>query len=83
MLTLQEGVIASPAAGDVGAVFGIGFPPFLGGPFRYLHELGLPLALTTLDTLREQHGARFEAAPLLRSMNDAGETFFEAIGFQA
>lgn len=76
-LTLQEGVIASPAAGDVGAVLGIGFPPFLGGPFRYLDELGLPLALTTLDTLREQQGARFEAAPLLRSMDAAGETFFQ------
>jgi 3-hydroxyacyl-CoA dehydrogenase/enoyl-CoA hydratase/3-hydroxybutyryl-CoA epimerase len=83
VLTLQEGVIDRPAAGDVGAVFGIGFPPFLGGPFRYLDELGLPLALTTLDTLREQHGQRFEAASLLRSMNEAGETFFEAISFQA
>jgi 3-hydroxyacyl-CoA dehydrogenase/enoyl-CoA hydratase/3-hydroxybutyryl-CoA epimerase len=76
--TLQEGVIASPAAGDVGAVFGIGFPPFLGGPFWFLDEQGLPLALTTLDALREQHGERFEAAALLRSMNEAGERFFGA-----
>jgi 3-hydroxyacyl-CoA dehydrogenase/enoyl-CoA hydratase/3-hydroxybutyryl-CoA epimerase len=74
--TLQEGVITSPAAGDVGAVFGIGFPPFLGGPFWFLDEQGLPLALSTLDALREQHGERFETAALLRSMIEAGERFF-------
>lgn len=64
--TLQEGVIESPKDGDVGAVFGIGFPPFLGGPFFYLDTRGAQTVLEELNHLVEKHGPRFEASELLK-----------------
>jgi 3-hydroxyacyl-CoA dehydrogenase/enoyl-CoA hydratase/3-hydroxybutyryl-CoA epimerase len=41
---LAEGIIRSTRDGDVGAVFGIGFPAWRGGPFRYLAATGTALA---------------------------------------
>ncbi|MCL1140739.1 fatty acid oxidation complex subunit alpha FadB [Shewanella pneumatophori] len=38
---LEEGIIASPAEADMGLVYGLGFPPFRGGVFRYLDTMGV------------------------------------------
>jgi 3-hydroxyacyl-CoA dehydrogenase/enoyl-CoA hydratase/3-hydroxybutyryl-CoA epimerase len=75
---LEDGIIRSPRDGDIGAVFGIGFPPFLGGPFRYLDTLGAAAVLRQLDELNAQFPGRFEAAPLLRSMATSGARFHSA-----
>ncbi|WP_313048952.1 fatty acid oxidation complex subunit alpha FadB [Atlantibacter subterraneus] len=37
---LEEGIIASPAEADMALVYGLGFPPFHGGAFRWLDTLG-------------------------------------------
>ncbi|MEY4922405.1 MAG: fatty oxidation complex, alpha subunit FadB, partial [Pseudomonadota bacterium] len=37
---MEEGIIASPAEGDMALVYGLGFPPFHGGIFRYLDTIG-------------------------------------------
>ncbi len=62
---LEEKVLRSPRDGDVGAVFGLGFPPFRGGPFRYVDTMGARYVVDRLGALRERHGARFEPAPIL------------------
>lgn len=62
---LGEGILRSPRDGDVGAVFGLGFPPFLGGPFRWADALGARALLGRLQALRARLGERFEPAPLL------------------
>ncbi len=65
---LQENILQSPEDGDVGAVFGLGFPPFLGGPFRYLDKIGAKHMLSELEALRNKFGERFAPAPLLMDM---------------
>lgn len=72
---LEEGILNSPIDGDVGAVFGLGFPPFHGGPFRYIDRTGLGAVAGRLETLRDVHGIRFEPAPLLSEMARNRERF--------
>jgi 3-hydroxyacyl-CoA dehydrogenase/enoyl-CoA hydratase/3-hydroxybutyryl-CoA epimerase len=59
---LDEGVLRSPADGDLGAVLGLGFPPFTGGPFHYADALGLPILSARLRELADSHGRRYEPA---------------------
>jgi len=56
---LDEQVIRCARDGDIGAVFGIGFPPFLGGPFHYIDKLGAADVVNRLTRLKQQHGERF------------------------
>ncbi|MFE0585188.1 fatty acid oxidation complex subunit alpha FadJ [Pantoea vagans] len=56
---LDEQVIRYARDGDIGAVFGIGFPPFLGGPFHYMDKLGAAEVVNRLTRLTQQHGERF------------------------
>jgi 3-hydroxyacyl-CoA dehydrogenase/enoyl-CoA hydratase/3-hydroxybutyryl-CoA epimerase len=72
---LQHGIVRSARDGDIGAIFGIGFPPFLGGPFRHLDTIGLPVALAQLEALNLRFPGRFEPAALLREMANAGRRF--------
>ncbi len=74
--TFEEGILRSARDGDVGAVFGLGFPPFLGGPFHYVDLLGAATVVSELEALEARLGARFKPAPLLRSMARDARTFF-------
>jgi len=73
---LEEGIIRSPRDGDVGGVFGIGFPPFRGGPFRYMDTMGIELFLQQLDDLNVRFPGRFEAASILLQMARSNARFY-------
>ena len=73
---LEDGVLMSPADGDVGAVFGLGFPPFLGGPFKYCDHVGARSVVGQLELLAAKYGPRFEPAPTLRKYAETNQRFF-------
>lgn len=75
--TLDEEVVSSARDGDIGAVFGIGFPPFLGGPFHYMDQLGIGEVVNSLEQLMQRHGPRFAPCERLKKMADAQETFYK------
>jgi len=77
---LEEGIVRSPRDGDVGAVFGIGFPPFRGGPFRYIDALGVGRVVDELEELNTRFLGRFFPAELLVRMARKGERFHPESG---
>ena len=77
---LDDGVLRSPRDGDIGAVFGIGFPPFLGGPFRYVDSLGAALIVERLEALNGRFPGRFTAAEVLLDHASARRRFYPAHG---
>ena len=58
-------LLKTPQDGDLGAIFGIGFRPFTGGPFRYLDQVGSDYVVTELERLKKLHGDRFSPCDLL------------------
>jgi 3-hydroxyacyl-CoA dehydrogenase/enoyl-CoA hydratase/3-hydroxybutyryl-CoA epimerase len=72
---LSEGVIRSARDGDVGAVYGFGFPPFRGGPFRYIDTLGAAEVVRQLEELNDRFTGRFEPDETLLAMARRNERF--------
>ncbi len=75
MHCMGEGILRSPRDGNIGAIFGLGFPPFLGGPFRYVDQRGADRVVDDLKRLRDTHGLRFEPAPALLEIAADGRKF--------
>jgi len=71
-----DGVLRDPRDGDVGAIFGLGFPRFRGGPFRYVDTIGAADVLRRVQAYADRFGDRWRPAPLLVQMAKKGERFF-------
>ena len=78
--TLEEGIVRSARDGDIGAVFGIGFPPFRGGPFRWIDAVGVGKVVDALEDLSARFAPRFTPCDLLVSMARRGERFYPTEG---
>jgi len=71
-----EGILRGARDGDVGAIFGLGFPPFRGGPFHYVDAQGAVEIVRRLAGYRDTFGARFVPAPVLQQMAETGSSFY-------
>lgn len=75
VLCLEEGIIGSPAEADMALVYGIGFPPFHGGVFRYLDNMGLAAYVALADSFAHL-GPLYQVSDGLRQMAAANKTFY-------
>ncbi len=72
---LEEGILRSARDGDIGAVFGVGYPPFRGGPFFTVDAMGADVVVDKLNTLADKHGERFTPAKILVEYAEGGKRF--------
>ena len=73
---LEEGIIPTAYDGDIGSVFGLGFPPFRGGPFKYVDTVGAGSVTEKLQALAKKFGPRFEPCSMLVKMAKEQTRFF-------
>ena len=77
-MAFAEGVVRSPRDGDMASIFGIGFPPFRGGPLRMIDDVGAANVVKTLEKLTAKFGPRFTPAPSLVQMATDGSRYYPA-----
>ena len=72
---LQDDIITGPVDGDIGSVFGMGFPPFLGGPFRYCDQLCAQAVVDKMNKYADEVGPHFAPAQILVDLAKSGGKF--------
>ncbi|MCK0508073.1 3-hydroxyacyl-CoA dehydrogenase NAD-binding domain-containing protein [Aromatoleum anaerobium] len=75
---MADGIVIDPADGDVGAILGVGFPAYLGGPFSMMDTIGIERVVAECDRLAARYGSQYAAPQLLRDMAAEGQTFYGA-----
>ena len=74
-LCLEDGILRSARDGDIGAIFGLGFPPFTGGPFSYVDAEGAGTIVDKMERLAAVHGDRYRPATILVDAAGKGNLF--------
>ncbi|MEY1661406.1 fatty acid oxidation complex subunit alpha FadB [Isoalcanivorax beigongshangi] len=72
---LEDNIVGSAAEADMAMIYGIGFPPFRGGPLRYIDSIGTE-AFVALCEKYAHLGGIYQAPQMLKDMAAKGESFF-------
>ncbi len=72
----EEGLVATAAEVDVGAILGWGFAAWTGGPLSLIDQVGAVDFVAQCDALAEAHGERFRPTSGLREMAASGARFY-------
>ena len=72
---LESGVVGSPAEADMAMVYGLGFPAFRGGVFRWMDEMGLDNFCAMADRLGHL-GKLYAPTEKMREMAASGEGYY-------
>ncbi|MBI2212960.1 MAG: fatty acid oxidation complex subunit alpha FadB [Acidobacteria bacterium] len=73
---LEDKIVNTPIEVDIALIYGLGFPPFRGGPFRYADAVGLK-ALCEKATKFSTLGKLYEPTPKMVQLAEAGATYHE------
>ena len=69
---LQEGVLTTTHDGNIGSIFGIGFPAWTGGALQYVNHVGAAKFVARADALAKKYGERFAPPSMLRDLAAKG-----------
>lgn len=65
---LQEGIIKTEEEGNLGSIFGWGFPAFKGGVYQFVTDYGINDFIKKCELLEKKLGPRFQVPKRLRKM---------------
>ena len=70
---LEEGVLEHVHDGNIGSIFGIGFPAWAGGALQYVNHVGTKKFVKRAEALAKRVGPRFAPPKLLRELAAKGK----------
>jgi 3-hydroxyacyl-CoA dehydrogenase/enoyl-CoA hydratase/3-hydroxybutyryl-CoA epimerase len=72
----EEGVLTHSEDGDIGSIFGWGFPAWTGGTLSLIDTVGIQEFVAECDRMAAAYGERFEVSDWLRERADQGKSFY-------
>lgn len=73
----EEGVLTHAEDGDIGSIFGWGFPAWTGGTLSYIDTMGIEEFVSECDRMTIAYGERFKVSDLMRERARAKEAYYK------